>query len=58
MAFRVFRAADRGERAERMLVEGRNWVTAIAATHVLPEFRESFLRRNPVNLALLSPAAS
>lgn len=38
----------------QMLVRGRDWVMGVAREHVPDEFRDSFLRRNPVNLELLS----
>ncbi|MBL0141449.1 MAG: hypothetical protein IPP91_05140 [Betaproteobacteria bacterium] len=36
--------------------EGRNWVEGIARDHVRPEFRDSFLHRNPVSRALMNAA--
>ena len=49
----VLAATGRNDRAKRVLAEGGDWVRGIAADHVRPEFRDSFLRRNPVNRALI-----
>lgn len=56
VAAQVMRAANREEHADRMLAAGRDWIMRIAAEHVRPEFRDSFLNRNPVNRALLGAA--
>lgn len=57
VAHRVLAAAGREADASRLLAAGRDWVEAIASEHVIPEFRDSFLRRNSVNRALLNAAA-
>lgn len=54
VAAQVFGAAGLHTRAQRELAEGREWVQRIASEHVPAEFRESFLKRNPVNRALLA----
>ena len=48
-----------GERdlAMRQLQEGRDWVQRTAREHVPEQFRDSWLRRNPVNRELLGLAA-
>ena len=56
VAAQVFDAARLRARADAVLREGRDWVRGIAAEHVPAEFRESFLKRNPVNRALLEAA--
>ena len=56
VAHRVLAAAGREADAARVLEAGCEWVRSIAAEHVIPEFRDSFLRRNPVNRALLHAA--
>jgi tetratricopeptide (TPR) repeat protein len=45
-------------RARRVLEEAQQWVKATAAGRVPPEFRDSFLHRNPVNRELLALAAA
>jgi tetratricopeptide (TPR) repeat protein len=57
VATQVFRAANRGARADRMLADGRDWITRIASEHVGAQYRDSFLNRNPVNRALLAAAS-
>ncbi len=49
-------AAGDVEAGARVLAHGRDWVLAIARDHVADEFRNGFLRRNPVNLELLALA--
>ena len=41
-------------RGSQALARGAEWITERAREHVPDEFRDSFLRRNPVNLELLS----
>ena len=52
----VFLAAKLDKRAHRVFAEGRDWVRRVASEHVPGEYRQSFLHRNPVNLALLAAA--
>ncbi len=56
VAAQVFLAAKLDKRAHRVLAEGRDWVRRVASEHVPGEYRQSFLHRNPVNLALLAAA--
>jgi DNA-binding SARP family transcriptional activator/tetratricopeptide (TPR) repeat protein len=58
IAAQVLRAAKLDSRAHRLLAEGSEWIHRIASEHVAPEFRDSFLRRNPVNRLLLAAAAN
>jgi DNA-binding SARP family transcriptional activator len=50
----VLDAAGRTDDADALLSEGRCWVMALHDTQVPPAFRDSFLRRNPANRALLT----
>jgi DNA-binding SARP family transcriptional activator len=52
----AFRATGQDAQADRMLVEGAEWIRRIAAEHVTVEYRDTFLERNPVNRALLAAA--
>lgn len=52
----VFRATGHDAQADRMLVEGAEWIRRIAEQHVRVEYRDTFLDRNPVNRALLAAA--
>ncbi|PWB63201.1 MAG: hypothetical protein C3F16_05500 [Betaproteobacteria bacterium] len=54
VAHQVFARGGRVADAARALADGRDWVEHVAAEHVPPSFRESFLTRNPVNRALLA----
>lgn len=40
------------EEARQVVEGGTAWLRDVAARHVPPDFRESFLDRNPVNLEL------
>ena len=53
---RIF--SERGERAEtaRCLSAGKEWLQRAADEHVPPEFRDSFLNRNPVHREVLTLA--
>jgi hypothetical protein len=55
-AARAYRAAGRGDEADSALHSGAEWVMFKALPNVPPEFRDSFLNRNPVNRALLEAA--
>ena len=55
-AGRVLRALGRAPQAAQALTAGREWIESIARQHVPPEFRDSFLNRNPVNRELLTLA--
>jgi hypothetical protein len=54
-AHRVF-SAVRDSRARGVAERAVNWIYTTAGTHVPPEFRDSFLHRNPVNRELLTLA--
>jgi tetratricopeptide (TPR) repeat protein len=54
-AHRVF-SAVRDSRARAVAERAVNWIYTTAGTHVPPEFRDSFLHRNPVNRELLTLA--
>jgi DNA-binding SARP family transcriptional activator len=58
VAARVRLALQQPEEAGRLAALGMSWVRTVHEQHVPAEFRESFLLRNPVNLALaaLAPA--
>lgn len=53
VACEVFRAAGRVDEARAMVLAGRDWIESIAREHVPEEYRDTFLRDNPVNRALL-----
>lgn len=44
--------AGRRDRAQALLIEGRHWLARCTAEQVPPEFADSFVHRNPVNLLL------
>jgi hypothetical protein len=48
----VLQQAGLTDEARQMVARGTAWLRDVAAQHVPPEFRESFLNRNPVNLDL------
>lgn len=54
---KAFLAAGDDNRALGVIEQGAQWVTATAREHVPPEFVESFLHRNPINVQLLALAA-
>lgn len=54
IACEVFRGAGRVDEARAMVLAGRDWIESIAREHVPAKYRDSFLRDNPVNRALLS----
>jgi DNA-binding SARP family transcriptional activator/tetratricopeptide (TPR) repeat protein len=54
VAHRTFAACGDAPSARRALDEGCDWVHAVARQHVPPQFRDSFLHRNPVNRELLT----
>ncbi|MEP7138724.1 MAG: AAA family ATPase [Caldimonas sp.] len=56
-ASRAFDALGRGDAADEALRAGFEWVAGRALPEVPPEFRDSFLNRNPVNRDLLAAAA-
>jgi tetratricopeptide (TPR) repeat protein len=56
LAAQVFEAAGDGDQALIALGRGAHWVRHVALPNVPPEFRESFLQRNPTNRALLAAA--
>ena len=57
MAATVFTRAGAHEEAESALRDGANWIDSTARLHVPPEFRDSFLNRNRVNVELRRAAA-
>jgi hypothetical protein len=56
VAARVRLALQQPEEAGRLAALGMCWVRTVHEQHVPAEFRESFLQRNPVNLALAALA--
>ena len=57
VAAKVFDALARHDDACRAAATGRDGLIAVHDAHVPPDFRESFLHRNPVNRELLGLAA-
>jgi DNA-binding SARP family transcriptional activator len=57
MLGRAYTVAGRAADAADAHVRGAQWVLQTAADHVAPEFRDSFLQRNPVHRDLLAAAA-
>jgi tetratricopeptide (TPR) repeat protein len=53
-AYRTYSAIGDHGHAQRMLEVGCAWVREVAERNVPPEFRDSFLNRNPVNRQLLT----
>jgi len=51
-AVTVLQSAGLSDEARRIAACGATWLRMVAENHVPPEFRESFLNRNPVNLEL------
>lgn len=51
-AARVMQAAGQMTQASEQVLLGQKWIERTAKDHVPADFRESFLDRNPVNLAL------
>jgi len=54
---RTYTAAGRAADAADAHAQGARWVVQTARDHVAPEFRDSFLHRNPVHRDLLAAAA-
>jgi DNA-binding SARP family transcriptional activator/tetratricopeptide (TPR) repeat protein len=54
---RVFHALDDAGAAAEVCRRALDWIETAAAREVAPEFRDSFLHRNPVNRELLALAA-
>lgn len=54
---RVFEALGDAQRAARIGRRALDWIDAALVDEVAPEFRDSFLHRNPVNRELLALAA-
>jgi predicted ATPase len=52
----VLRQAGLEQESLRLLLMGKEWLEQVAAHSVPPEFRDSFLNRNPVNRELLTLA--
>jgi tetratricopeptide (TPR) repeat protein len=48
----VLQQAGLSDEARHVVARGTAWLRDVAARHVPPDFRESFLDRNPVNLEL------
>jgi hypothetical protein len=48
--------ADDADEARTALRRAVDWITRTAAEHVPPEYRDSFLTRNPFNRELLTSA--
>jgi DNA-binding SARP family transcriptional activator len=57
MLGRTYATAGRAEDAADAYARGAQWVVQTASDHVAPEFRDSFLRRNPIHRDLLAAAA-
>ena len=57
MLGRAFAAVGRAVDAADAYARGAHWVAQTAHDHVAPEFRASFLHRNPVHRDLLAAAA-
>ncbi|MBA4176175.1 MAG: hypothetical protein C0505_06400 [Leptothrix sp. (in: Bacteria)] len=53
----AYAAAGRSVDASDACARGAQWVVQTASDHVAPEFRDSFLHRNPVHRDLLAAAA-
>jgi len=51
-AVTVLHRAGLSDEARQLAGRGATWLRRVAENHVPPEFRESFLNRNPVNLEL------
>ena len=56
MLGRTYTAVGRDVDAADAFARGAEWVVRTADAHVAPEFRDSFLHRNPVNRDLLAAA--
>jgi len=56
LAAQVFDACQANDDAQAALMQGSRWIRDTALPHVPEEFRDSFLHRNPTNLALLAAA--
>jgi len=56
IAVQVFDACGMGEDALMALARGTAWIRQVALPHVPQDFRDSFLQRNPTNLALFAAA--
>lgn len=57
VAAQVALALERQAQAMHALKQGTSWIQNAHESHVPPEFRDSFLHRNPVNAELLALAA-
>lgn len=57
MLGRAYTATGRAVDAADACARGAQWVVQIASGHVAPEFRDSFLHRNPIHRDLLAVAA-
>jgi len=56
IAVQVFDACAASDEALMALAQGTRWIRQLALPHVPEAFRDSFLHRNPTNLALLAAA--
>jgi hypothetical protein len=56
IAVQVFDACGANDDAMMALAQGTRWIRQVALPHVPQAFRDSFLHRNPTNLALLTAA--
>ncbi|HEY2558831.1 MAG TPA: AAA family ATPase [Caldimonas sp.] len=56
IAAQVFEAGGAADDAASALAEGQRWIRQTALAHVPDEFRDSFLDRNPTNVAILAAA--
>jgi len=56
IAVQVFDASGANEDALMALANGTRWIRQVALPHVPETFRDSFMQRNPTNLAMLAAA--
>jgi tetratricopeptide (TPR) repeat protein len=56
IAVQVFDACAASDEALMALAQGTRWIRQVALPHVPEAFRDSFLHRNPTNLAVLAAA--
>jgi hypothetical protein len=56
IAVQAFDASGATEDALLALAHGTRWIRQVALPHVPAAFHDSFLHRNPTNLALLAAA--
>ncbi len=57
IAFQVFDARGASDEAMMALAQGMRWIRQVALPNVPESFRDSFLQRNPTNVALAAAAS-